>query len=304
MLEHLKDAPFEFFVFTSNKELDGSVLKNVEPDTWVRYSSNATIFYADGEAWGKMKRVKERIQPDILFINGIYSWHYNLLPLLFSKIKTKIISARGMLHPGALSQKSFKKKLYLGFWKILGLHKENIFHATDTEEKKYIQAVFGNEVKIIVTANFPRIFSAKQVVEKDKGNLSLVSVALISPMKNHLLVLQALQQCKEIIEYNIYGPVKEESYWLQCVEQIKRLPSNITVNYHGDIPPTAIEKVLEQNHVFILPSKSENFGHAIYEALSSGRPVITSTSTPWNDLKNVQAGINNLFRIRFSSLTP
>lgn len=106
------------------------------------------------------------------------------------------------------------------------------------------------------------------------------------------MVLQALEQCHENIEYNIYGPVKEESYWLQCIEQIKKLPTNIMVNYLGDIPPAAIENVLEQNHVFILPSKSENFGHAIYEALSSGRPVITSTTTPWNNLQNAKAGIN------------
>ena len=42
----------------------------------------------------------------------------------------------------------------------------------------------------------------------------------------------------------------------------------------------------------VLPSKSENFGHAIYEALSAGRPVITSHFTPWNDLQPAAAGIN------------
>jgi glycosyltransferase involved in cell wall biosynthesis len=45
-------------------------------------------------------------------------------------------------------------------------------------------------------------------------------------------------------------------------------------------------------HVFVLPSKSENFGHAIYEALSAGRPVITSNHTPWNSLRENRAGMN------------
>ena len=41
-----------------------------------------------------------------------------------------------------------------------------------------------------------------------------------------------------------------------------------------------------------MPSKSENFGHAIFEALSAGKPVITSHATPWNDLLANKAGMN------------
>ena len=53
-----------------------------------------------------------------------------------------------------------------------------------------------------------------------------------------------------------------------------------------------MEAALSGNHVFVLPSKSENFGHAIYEALSAGRPVITSQNTPWNELQPANAGMN------------
>jgi len=49
---------------------------------------------------------------------------------------------------------------------------------------------------------------------------------------------------------------------------------------------------LKEHHVFILPSKSENYGHAIIEALSAGRPVITSHATPWNNLETAKAGMN------------
>ena len=41
-----------------------------------------------------------------------------------------------------------------------------------------------------------------------------------------------------------------------------------------------------------MPSKSENFGHAIFEALSAGKPVITSHYTPFNNLFNQHAGQN------------
>ena len=39
-------------------------------------------------------------------------------------------------------------------------------------------------------------------------------------------------------------------------------------------------------------TKGENFGHALFESLSAGRPVITSNFTPWNKLAEKKAGWN------------
>ena len=107
-----------------------------------------------------------------------------------------------------------------------------------------------------------------------------------------MLVLEGLQKLIDHIEYDIYGPVKDEEYWDLCKEQMKSLPDNIKVQYHKEIQPSQVKEVLEESHVFILPSKSENFGHAIYEALSAGRPVITSYNTPWKGLLESAAGLN------------
>jgi glycosyltransferase involved in cell wall biosynthesis len=290
---------FEFKIFCSNKDLDGSLLQGVAFDEWVNYNAHTKVWYSTtNNIMPVLQKEIKKESPDYFFIVGMYDWQYNFKPLLFCKGVKKIISVRGMLHPGALSQKGFKKKIYLGLLKILGLHKEHVFHATDEEEKKYIRAAFGSAVNVKVAANFPRVFDVQPVVKKEPGNLKLVSVALISAMKNILLVLEALktvgsrQLAVGNIEYNIYGPIKDKQYWAACVEQIKKLSPNITVNYQGDIAPDKIVYALGANHVFILPSKSENYGHAIYEALTAGRPVITSNATPWNNLKTSKAGIN------------
>jgi glycosyltransferase involved in cell wall biosynthesis len=174
----------------------------------------------------------------------------------------------------------------------LGIQYQCEFHASNEEEKFYIQKIFGNQVKIFIAPNFPRQIPQQSTPEKKAGHLQLISIALISPMKNHFLVLEALSKCSSHIEYNIYGPIKDPGYWNMCVELIKKMPSNISVNYHADIPPFEVETALSKNQVFILPSKSENFGHAFYEALSAGKPLITSHNTPWNHLKESGAGIN------------
>ena len=278
-------------IFCSNNDLDTSTL-NVVADKWFRYNAHAEVYYSSTTSITILKKEVREYNPDILFINGIYSFRYNILPLLFCQAPRKIISARGMLHPGALSQKKNKKRFYLSILKLLGIHKKYEFHASNEEEKKYIQKIFGDKAIIHIAYNFPRVLEKQIVPEKLPGSLKLISIALISPMKNHLLVINALQSCTQRIQYDIYGPIKDELYWKQCLEAINKMPANISVKYHGDIEPDRVENILKNSHVFILPSKSENFGHAIYEALSAGRPVITSTNTPWNDLQSSSAGIN------------
>lgn len=292
MIQQMKTG-YEFKIFCSNTDLDEQPLKGVVPDKWIQYTDNTQVWYASAKT-RSIATVKKEIahsDAEVLFINGIYSWTFNLAPLLFVHVPKIIVSTLGMLHPGALSQKPLKKKLYLFALKILGVSRKCSFHAATEEEKKYILQIFP-ESKVYVIPNFPVVFGVQPLIPKTKSRLELTSVALISPMKNHLLVVQALETCSENILYNIWGPVKEESYWQQCVEFISKLPPNIKVQYHGEAHPSQVESILSRCHVFILPSKSENFCHAIYEALSCGRPVITSHNTPWNDLLKYHAGMN------------
>ena len=81
-----------------------------------------------------------------------------------------------MLHPGALTQKAFKKKWYLLFWKLIGSPNRYEFHASDENEKKYIRQVFGSKIKIHVAKNFPKHLYAKEPVKKYKGSLQMVSI--------------------------------------------------------------------------------------------------------------------------------
>jgi glycosyltransferase involved in cell wall biosynthesis len=124
------------------------------------------------------------------------------------------------------------------------------------------------------------------------------TVALISPMKNHLAVLNALKNISSTVIWHIYGPVKDAAYWKECEQLIQQLPSTIKVHYHGELPPTELTTAMQQIQLFIMPSKSENFGHALLEALSAGKPVITTDTTPFKDLQKVTAG----FTVRVSKL--
>lgn len=283
----------EYYIFCGDTDLNGSALDNVQTDQWLNYNEQVKVWYCSPEKISDtlVKQV-EKVRPDVLFIIGVFSWHFNMVPLMFCKGPKKILSARGMLLPGALSQKKWKKKVFLQLFKLLEFHHKVYFHATDEEEQKYITNCFGEPAKVFVAGNFPSKCESLPMPAKEQGVLKLLTIALISPMKNILLVLEALEKVSDRVQYDIYGPVKDEEYWHLCREKIKQLPENISATFHQEVSPACVPEILSASHVFILPSKSENFGHAIYEALSAGRPVITSHHTPWNQLQESRAGMN------------
>ena len=157
----------------------------------------------------------------------------------------------------------------------------------------FTKAIFGKNSKVKIAQNFPATYDTKpEIIQKEVGDLKLVSIALIGPMKNHALVLEALALVKSNVSWDIYGPIKDNKYWEYCKQLIEALPENIKVTYKGEVNPKRVFETLKDYHFFILPSESENFGHALYESMIAGKPIITSHNTPWNNLEIHNAGYN------------
>jgi glycosyltransferase involved in cell wall biosynthesis len=159
-------------------------------------------------------------------------------------------------------------------------------------EKENIQATLGSKVKVWVIQNLPGTLCIKPFPYKKSGAIILCTVALVSKMKNHLLVIESLMKCQAEVVYHIYGPIKDNDYWQTCSKAIAKLPVNISVTYHGIISPDHICDAIADAHVYIQPSKSENYSHSLVDAFMTGRPVITSYFTPWNNLAVEYAGAN------------
>ncbi len=285
---------FEIYVITSNTDLGNIEPLNILSNTWLDFENGkAKVMYLskNNVKTFYIKKLIQEINPSRIIVNGIYSIPFAIAPAFFFPGKT-IMHVRGMLHPGALAQKPLKKKLFLLGIKLSGLQEKITFCVSDTTEKGYAQTIFGQNAKIKIAQNFPASFDAITPIKKEFGELKLVSIALISAMKNHALVLEALYKVKGNICWDIYGPIKDPAYWEKCKQLIAKLPPNITVVYKGEINPTQVYDTLCNHHFFILPSQSENFGHALYEAMIAGKPIITSKNTPWNLLEENIAGYN------------
>jgi glycosyltransferase involved in cell wall biosynthesis len=294
---------YSMFIITSAYDLNtNDPYENIEIDSWnyvkLPGSNKLIPVYYNGKGrpgFRQLKKLVEEIQPNFIYLNGIYSFRLFLMPVLIKSFYMKQIRAvvcpRGMFQPGALAVKSHKKKYYLKFLQALGLLNEVRWHATTPKEAKEIEQYFPTNNAILVAPNIPKAPLPKIKFEnKQAGRLKLIFLALISEMKNLDIILKVLQKLPEGITLDIYGPIKNEVYWQECKEMIEKMPEK--VNYLGGLAPRLVQETLAQYHAMILFSRAENFGHAIYESLSVGRPVIISKFTPWNELRQKFAGIN------------
>jgi len=309
LVRQLNDQ-YDFYIVCKPHEMNETeLLKAVTINEWNNWEDKAHVMYWN-YSWDKKSEIKKlihEIKPAIIYINGLFSLYFNILPLIYSIQQQSslltykiVLSSRGMLHTGALSQKKLKKNVFLFLFQFLNWQKKVRWHATDKQETVFIKKQFGESVDVSVAGNFPNLLPVIPSADKKKNELILGTIALISPMKNHLEVLNALMEVKGSVQWHIYGPVKDEAYWEVCKKQIALLPTTVQVHYHNEMPPDRLSKAMEQFQVFIMPSKSENFGHALAEALSAGKPVITTTSTPFNDLEKHKAG----YSIELNELKP
>lgn len=292
LVENLKNDFLFFIVCSAYETGEKKILDGIDADEWIDYSTNVKIFYASKISYKILKTLFRSNDFDVVYINGIYLPLYNWLPLYLAKQKNMkiVLAARGMLQPAALAVKPMKKKIFLRLFKLSGLHKNIRWHATDPQERIDIRKKMGNHADVEIAPNIPKPPPNSWLRRsKPNGELRLIYLSLIAEMKNLHLILEVLKLVKTPIEFDIYGPIKDAKYWESCQSLMKGQIHSI--QYRGVVKPNDVQSKLQEYHAFILPTKGENFGHAIYEALSSGTVPIISPFTPWGNLGLKNAGI-------------
>ena len=132
--------------------------------------------------------------------------------------------------------------------------------------------------------------TVSKIPAKKKDELSVIFIGRLHPVKNLDFLLRALQLVKGNVLLTIVGNAEDGGYVEQCKEIVKGFPPNIQVKFAGEIPNNQLGKIITQHHIFALPTQGENFGHAIFEALAAGKPVLISDQTPWRHLEKAKAG--------------
>jgi len=298
LVENMCDI-YDFYILTGARD-DGDleILPGIKTDSWIDWKGMAQVYYVSPAEISRKNifQILDNCDADIYYIQGVFSLYFSIYPLIWwhqaSKEKA-IVAARGMFHASALAVKKRKKLVYMYAAKIMGWFHHIRFHSTNPEETVQLRRILGNEAEYAEASNFPRILAFKpEMHTKNENELKLLSVARISPEKNSLFLLDVMTLVKSPIKLTIVGNYSDENYFKQFTKKLEKMPSHVKVIYAGHKIIKELQKYYDSNHVFILPTTGENFGHSIIEALSSGMPCIISKNTPWNGLESRSCGYN------------
>jgi glycosyltransferase involved in cell wall biosynthesis len=236
--------------------------------------------------------VIQQLHPDWIYLQSLFQ--RCVMPCLHLAKKYGIrvmLAPRGELCKGAM-RKKYKKIPYIMALHLLGLLKGVTFQSTSQEESEAVgRYLRAKEEDICFLTNVPSVPAVPYPArEKRSGSAKLVFLSRIHPKKNLLSAIGYLKNVTGQMTFDIYGPLEDEAYWNECRRAIELLPDNIRVRYCGLVGHEDVHRVFSQYDAFLFPTLSENYGHAIVEALMVGCPVITSDQTPWLDLHEHGAG--------------
>jgi glycosyltransferase involved in cell wall biosynthesis len=282
---------FHFRVIAREAKFTLRAAEKAAPAGWQRYGSVER--YCCSMAWWGARGFAQLLRStpyDILMLNGFFDPEFTIPALMLRRFgmvprRPTILAPRGEFSKGALGLKSMRKQTYLKVVRALGLIDGVWLHATGEQEAEEIRAACPWAPRIAIAPNIRVLRPLPARGHSDPGGpLRLVFLSRIDRKKNLDYALHVLAGVQVPAVLDIYGPINDGAYWAECERIIAGLPDRVGARYQGVIANKAVCATLAGYDLFLLPTRGENFGHAIFDALEAGLPVLISDRTPWHDL--------------------
>ena len=243
---------------------------------------------------------------DIIHYFGGWSFfHLKVLILSFLLKKKTIITPMGIYEKWSLTQKKIKKKISLNLYQKFILNRVNAIHVTSESEKESLKTICSNKNIIKIPHGTNKIAIQKKKIFQGKKKKALFFSRLHKKKGISELVETWLKIDNSEWELHIYGP-DYDNFKKKINEKIKK---NKSILLFEPVFKNK-DKIFQDYDLFILPSKSENFGYVILEAMQFGLPVLTTNSTPWqiiekknvgwiidSDLKDMESNLKNILSL-------
>lgn len=300
LVEQLGDE-FNVKVLTSDRDSgDISPYPNIASNTWHRVGKAQLRYLSPTEfRLTSLRRILQETEYDLLYLNSILAGLV-IRVLLLRRLaciprRPAIIAPRGNLDVNALKHKASKKRIFLNLARLIGLYSDLEWHVSSRQEPLDIITHFGRQqtshIHVIPNlVSLPQGQNTKWSNKKISAEARLIYLSRIMSHKGLDIILRALIGVRGAVILDIYGQLEDIDYWTKCQKLIQVLPPQIIVTYKGIASPDQVHDLMRSYHLFVLPTRGENFGHVIVEAVTSGCPILISDRTPWSNVEDYGAG--------------
>ena len=290
---------FEFFVVTRDRDFtETTPYEGIAYDAWNEVHGAKVRYLRPGEGTPTVfEGLVTDADPDVLYLNSFFSPEFTLRPLWLRRRgrlgrRRVVLAPRGEFSAGALRIKSRKKRIFLRAARAARLYEGVVWQASTAREAEEMRAWVGHSATIVVAPNVPSAVAGPEPIPRDKrpGELRLAFVSRVSRKKNLDGAIRALRAVRGRVVYDVYGPLEDPAYWEECLREAGTLPEGVEVRHRGSLPHEQVFGALQAYDPFFMPTHGENFGHAIWEALAAGLPVVISDTTAWRGLLELGVG--------------
>lgn len=299
---------FDFKIVTRDRHVGDPIrYRDIPPSRgWLQIGHASVLHLSPRElAPYSLGRVLRETRHDVLYVNSAFSLWLSIMPLALRTVgiiprRPTIVAPRGEFGLGSMAIRSTnKKRVYLRAALALGAFRQVAWQASSAIERAQIETLLRELVRgtgrsadfeLFVARNLSPVVPNESVApsQKKPGTLRAVSLGRIVPIKNLLYAIERLSEVHGEVSLDAYGPIQDASYWAQC--EAAAAKSGIQLAHKGILAHDEVAEVLSSYDVMVTPTKNENFGHAILEALCAGCPVLVSENTPWANLQGFKAG--------------
>lgn len=298
-IEHLGDE-VSFKVVTRDRDIgDGAPYPGLDDIEWTAVGRAHVIYVPPAGQYARVQRIATETPHDVLYLNSLFDPVFSLWPLLLRRLNRArtsrvVIAPRGECAVHAMRAKAWKKRPVLALVRLIGLFGGVVWQASSEHEAADIRRVIGRRARIVIAPDLPTPRRAMGIAGRKNrppaAPLRICFLSRISPIKNLEFAIEVLAGVDVDATLNIFGPIEDPGYWRKCERLIEEHRISGRVRYCGAVGSAEVHQVLSEHDLLLLPSRGENFGHVIIEALSVGTPVLISDRTPWRGLKDKGLG--------------
>lgn len=207
-----------------------------------------------------------------------------------------VISTRGMLEGWSLRFKNLRKSIVWNLIEKNNLSAAHCLHATSEMELQSLRMVgLRHPIAVIPNGVTAPVFLSQEeslsLFPQLKGRRVILFLSRLHPKKGIDDLLNCWQRLHtKYREWILVIAGDRENGSPDYASEVKMRGIHPFVYFSGDVRGDKKSALFNLAEIFVLPTKSENFGIAIAEALAAGVPVITTTAAPWSLLQKEKCG--------------